>query len=351
MLGCSTEETSTLKLDSKKLKTTIITPHMKQEIKEGENIIFCSTFQLAWNEMKDSIIKADIKLQDEPPVVGYLNNGLSTKSDISDEDYVAIGGFAKDNIIEKINSTLAIKFNNEAPLVSETFNNPDDIFIYSFLYKNLKFGKEFESLKTPLAFNSQGNLSNVKAFGINEYSKKKHIEMGQQVEVLYYERRGYDSINLIIKLKPESLKDEIILAKIQPENTLLETIEKTTKMISSSIINKNSLQDEDELKIPKLNFDITHSYIQLLHKLFLNKGFELHNIKNAQQDIYFKLDEKGAILKSASILSGFFNKLSNGRSLVFNEPFLIYLKEQGANYPYFAIWVDNPELMIADKKR
>jgi hypothetical protein len=30
---------------------------------------------------------------------------------------------------------------------------------------------------------------------------------------------------------------------------------------------------------------------------------------------------------------------------VFDRPFLIYLKKRGATRPYFAMWVDNAELL------
>ena len=32
------------------LKATVVTPHLDQPIKTGENVLWCGTFQLAWNE-------------------------------------------------------------------------------------------------------------------------------------------------------------------------------------------------------------------------------------------------------------------------------------------------------------
>jgi hypothetical protein len=34
------------------------------------------------------------------------------------------------------------------------------------------------------------------------------------------------------------------------------------------------------------------------------------------------------------------------RRMVCHTPFLIYLKHRGGDYPYFAVWVANEELMI-----
>ena len=38
-----------------------------------------------------------------------------------------------------------------------------------------------------------------------------------------------------------------------------------------------------------------------------------------------------------------FNKL---KQLIFDKPFIFYMKEEGAEYPYFIMWVDNPEIIL-----
>jgi len=37
---------------------------------------------------------------------------------------------------------------------------------------------------------------------------------------------------------------------------------------------------------------------------------------------------------------------SVGKHLIFDKPFLFCLKEKNGKYPYFAMWVDNAELML-----
>jgi len=215
------------RVSSASLKKTIITPHMEQAIIKGKNILYCSTFQLAWNEFKDEVVKEDIKMTDEPSMVKILNKGLSTKADLSEKDYVAMAGFGKENIVEKINKELTKKFKNEATPVEVI--PPDGLMIYSFLYKNLEFKKEFESIIEPFPFHSDGQIYKVKAFGINDCvnpecfdSHKKYVK---QVDVLYYPGNEiYDmkpeSIQFVIRLNTKDPKDEIILAKIKPEETI-----------------------------------------------------------------------------------------------------------------------------------
>ena len=62
--------------------------------------------------------------------------------------------------------------------------------------------------------------------------------------------------------------------------------------------------------------------------------------------IRFKLNEKGSILKSEARLK---DKLGRRPlAIIFNKPFLIYLKQKDAQYPYFAMWVDNSELLMKE---
>ncbi len=325
-------------VEKESYKRTIITPHMEANIKEGKNLLYCSTFQLAWNELKEDIIKEDILLQNEPPMVKMLNKGLSTKEDISEKNYVAMVGFEKDGIIEKINKALKERFKDEAPLVNEHMSS-DDIFAYAFLYKNLRFKEEFEDLKDPILFSSNGETAEVKGFGIKKYASKVHKDIGKQVSILDYK----DDFDFIIRLTSDSPDDEIILAKLNPERTLVKTIEAIQTRIEKS--KPEILEKDDVLKIPKFDFDVIRSYRELTNKPFVNKGFTEYFIIKAIQNIRFKLDQKGALLKSDAKIVMTKNG-SEAKYLIFDEPFLIYLKEKNSKYPYLAIWVDNPELLV-----
>ena len=111
---------------------------------------------------------------------------------------------------------------------------------------------------------------------------------------------------------------------------------------------KKAYMDEVEtVQIPRLNFDIEHYFTQLGGKKFTNKGFEKYGIGYAVQTVRFKLDEKGAIVKSeAKIATPCERGPEELKRLIFDKPFLICLKEKKGKYPYFAVWVDNPELLV-----
>jgi len=324
-------------LGEEKLEDTIISAHMEQPLEEGKNVVYCSTFQLCWNDMKD-IFDDNIELVDGPEMVDFLNKSLSTKADISDEYYVAVAGFAGDNIEEDINRQLKSKFSEEV-LVDYSGNADDDIIAYAYLYKNLEFAEEFESLETPLDFGAGNYTFDVEAFGIEDYSNKNK-KMGEQVDIIDY--NNYD--DFIIRLNTKSSDDEIILAMVSPQNTLLETIEYVSNRVENG--SNESMMEHDVLKIPKFSFNISHTYSELIDKGIENQPFMAYSISEAQQEISFVLDEKGAILKSISSFSLSKDDIES-RYLVFNQPFLLYMKEEGAQYPYFAMWIENTDLMVS----
>lgn len=324
-------------VDSKDLQRTQVTPHLNAKIERGKNLLYCATFQLAWNELKDTIIGEDIVLTGDPPIAGELNRGCLTRKDISGECTVARAGFARDGILEKINQELQEKFKEEAPIVKVSFTTPDDILSYAFLYKNLTFPQEFESLKDPLPFGSGERKEWVKAFGIERYtSSGVHTNLGKQVSVLHYRNPS----EFVISLKTLSQKDEVVLARLAPRGTLLETLKAVQDLVKEPC---GALQRDETLRVPKIDFDLIHSYVELLNKFFKNRGFERYFICEALQNIRFKLNEKGAVLKSEARIVA---TVGIKRSFVFDQPFLLYLREKTSPNPYLVLWIDNAELLL-----
>ena len=56
------------------------------------------------------------------------------------------------------------------------------------------------------------------------------------------------------------------------------------------------------------------------------------------------MDEKGVRLKSEAQIA--LTSLGLPNRLMFDKPFLVMLKRVNAKAPYFAMWIDNPELLV-----
>lgn len=327
------QETQTLNADN--LQQTIVTSYLQKKITAGKNLIYCSTFQLAWNALCDDIIKAPLELSGTPEIQTMLNERLTGKEDIAPDAYIAMAGFNGDGIVQKIDNALLKKFDKKNGC-GITLMNPDDILAYAYLFKNLEFKNKFEDLNTsPIFFNK---ATKTETFGIKQYS----YEIAKQVKILHYNNDD----DFILKLESKSQNDEIILAKIEPKETLLATVD----YVFEQIKNKETiaLEKGDILKIPKFDFDIFKKYSELINRDFLNKNFGGYFISDAFQGIKFKLDEKGVILESYAAIIGVKSvSFSPGtKRLIFDKPFLFCLKEKNGKYPYFVMWVDNTELML-----
>lgn len=73
-----------------------------------------------------------------------------------------------------------------------------------------------------------------------------------------------------------------------------------------------------------------------------NEGFENYFIKTAMQDIAFRLDRYGASLKVEVLM---YLTACRPTDFFFDRPFLLYMQKRGASQPYFAMWIENAELL------
>lgn len=325
----------------KSIPRTVITPHLQASISLDTNIIYCSTFQIVWNEFKREA-KGDIELSKKLKIVDNLNKGENAKEFLSEKDYLIASGIVTEELVNRINKELATKFNGIFDPIDDK-PSPNSFIFYSFLYKNLKFRNKFEKFKSGISFQRINNSSKVKGFGINDYNKHKlkHKVLKNQFEVFY---NSYTEF--IVKLKPKNKNDEIILAMIKPEKNMKETISKIDSCLNTFVQIKKF--KGLRLGVPNLFFDIKHQYNELIGNDILNQKFKEYFISEALQDVLFQLDEKGAIVKSKAKIGLKYRSLHNKNidyNLMFNRPFMLIIKEKNKDFPYMAVWVANENIM------
>lgn len=326
-----------LNTNASQLNGTIITPHLEQRIVPGKNVLWCSTFQLAWNELY-KLNSGPIRLRPASPTADILNKRSASRTDIDDASYVAMAGFAEDGLVKKIHQELRRKFHGqESPYLLK--NMPSSGLIsYGYLSKSLPFEWAFERFSNRLTF--QGMC--VENFGIAEYlpvDQPSEAVMAKQISVIDYK----DSDDFIIELKTLQEDEHVILAKVIPQRTLQETVQMVQKRMSEA--KPKEMVEGTSLFIPVLDFDLTKRYEEVTGRLIESTNERLNDqpIVAAIQSIRFSLDEKGATLKSESMM------LLGGTpqgNLVFNKPFLVLLQRKGAKNPYFVLWVGNTELLL-----
>jgi hypothetical protein len=326
-------------IESTQLQQTLITPVMETPIVPGKNLIYCSTFQIAWNMLQDSIIGDSIHLTGNPEVVRLLDKELSTVQDIDPDCYVAMVDTLTQLFLDRINRALQQKFGDNAPPEVVQPINPAalQILAYAYMFKSLQFPVQFDRFEYPMTFKQGDQYVSVNSFGVKAFSTGVHQDDIRGQVQIYFSK---DEAQYVVGLKSESEADEIILSKVSKPGTLFEAIATTDYQVMA--LPPTTLTSSQSLMIPIFDFNIKHSFTNLIGKDFLNEGWTDWFISDAVQWIRFKMDEKGVILKSEAKIE---MTLGMSQSFRFTPPFLVYLKRKDGKFPYFAMWVDNAELM------
>ena len=99
------------------------------------------------------------------------------------------------------------------------------------------------------------------------------------------------------------------------------------------------------MKIPNINIDKLISYDELCGKQIVGTN---KKISKALQTIKFSLDNKGGSLKSEAVIGVVTMSLAPevSRHFNFDSNFVLFLKEEGKDKPYFATRIKNTEFLV-----
>src|SRR5262245_42725084 len=97
---------------SDQLRQTVIVPTLDTPIPDGKSAIWCASFQLAWNRLKDDVAKGPIQLANAQAIADRLNRADQSEDDLEQQAVYAAAGLAKDGIVERIQAQLARQFPN-----------------------------------------------------------------------------------------------------------------------------------------------------------------------------------------------------------------------------------------------
>jgi hypothetical protein len=325
-----------IKFLSEDLKSTVVSPFLDIDFKDGENVIFCADFQMAWSEMKKNN-GGPIDMDEGSTFVAKLNNPAFTERDIDSDIYFAISGIYKKNTLKIIDQRLKGKFKGQSsPSIFPSQLPEGSLFAYSYLFSNLPFEWAFERLDAPLFFRNK----KVQSFGIYQYDPRRdkmEKRSGKQVKIYDLDKNN----GVIVELITEKKDHRLILAKVKSQKNLLKMVKFVMDKIDAKV--PRQLCEMEDLMIPVFNFEILKNYKELCYKSINSSIFEIDQqyFTFAIQNIRFRMDERGAIIKSESWLARCVSE-----DLIFDDAFLVMLTMKDAEYPYFAMWVDNPELML-----
>ena len=300
----------------------------------SDNSVWCGTFNLVWNDLKNDVAKQDIVFTPQLKVAENLNKGTFTTDYLSEDSYYKIHGYASEELKEKIEKDIKDKFNEKSDIL-DSFEWPIEEGNLYFLYAMLKKEFEFPTVFSRLEDGKFGKYNNVKFFGINEETKD---EVREQVEVLYYKSKDNFAVKLITKQN-----DEVIIARGTKKNTYIdvynEIMENAEKYTGS-----HSFSEQDTLQVPNISLNIIENIDDLTGRGFLYSDGTEHEITQAMQSIQFELDEKGGAIKSEAgmmVDKLAINDNEEKREFIVDNTFTIFLKENNKDLPYFAATISD----------
>ena len=289
--------------------------------------VWCGSFNLAWNDLRDNVAKNDIIFNPQLDEVNNLNTGTFTKNDLSESGYYTKYGKKTPELKAEIEKQLKDKWNINSDILNDFTweKDSDDDFIYAILYKVFNFPNKFNKLDNGM-FNGSGEYE---YFGIGDKTDPK---VRNQVTVLYYNSDDDFAIKVLTKQK-----DELIFSRGNTETNFLDMYRSIMNK-STSFTGKKSLNSDDEVKIPYIDFNVKKEFNNLENKPFLYSDGSSHYIDKAIQTISLTVDESGGKIKSESGISVTkeIAAPTNKRMFFMNKTFTMFMIESNKELPYFA---------------
>ena len=204
------------------------------------------------------------------------------------------------------------------------------------LKKEFNFLEPFSTAMGSMTFNN--SETRVKCFGVD--SSNNPIA-SKNVEILFYNSED----DFAIKLKTKE-GEEVILYKTTGENKSFEENYEEIKKKQSNYSEKTTFRKEDMLRVPFIKVNDEINYDELCGREIKNSKYY---IKQALQTIDFELNNVGGSVKSeAAIDSTQKVWTEKSRKMIFDSDFILYLKEENKEQPYFALKVDNTDVLVPD---
>ena len=347
--GKSGQPSLTFDGPSTDLKRTVVVATLDEPIPEGKNAIWCASFEVAWKELV-KLAGEPIALEGDPPLATALNDAPDLRPAIpKDSLFTASGDGTK--VRKDVNENVP----DASPWITSQFADGYPA-AYAYLNAEVAFPTPFVERKWPLRFaDAAGATVQVNSFGTDdEHSEasRKALEQARVFSIRDEEEHGTRrAVEYAVDLCASSIPSQIIVAVIPREASLGAAVEKVQRVVSAGedIIAKNpaealgfNVADEDALAVPSLVWKVAHRFSELEGLDTRNAKLDNMPLVFAGQETRFYLNRYGATLRSEA---GIAAREERPQSYYFSCPFLIYMKKRGADQPYFAMWVDNAELL------
>ncbi|MBM4039852.1 MAG: hypothetical protein FJ290_15205 [Planctomycetes bacterium] len=337
--------------DSSKLERTVVVPTLDTPMPKGKNVIWCASFQMAWNHLRDDAIKEPIRLANGQDVADRLNKAPQGEADLPKGSYYAAAGYVSDGIVPRIQKEMAARFpHGRQPDFSDAMGQTV-IVAYAYLVAHVKFAIPFSDWRKPFAFrDSISQATNLRSFGISCIDPDPTGKLHRQVSILHAseeqepaEGEATRPREFVVDPCRDSSPSQIVLASVPPKETLAAVLADVEGKVGGEH-RQSGLHHNDLLLMPNMSWRLDHHFRELERPdaVILNSAAEGIPVRKAWQMVLFRLDRSGAQLESEGIVAP---APAVPNYYIFDRPFLVYMRKRGAEHPFFVMWVDNAELL------
>ncbi len=313
--------------------------------------VWSPLFQAAWDRL-NGLQKGPLQELSPPNLLITQLSGFkwNEKAVMPQDGYGVYAGPATREFAEETAESIKQKFglgidHNDIPIVPEGMAN------YGILVRDLQFKKKFlRSSKTAMNFRSASGKSHQVAFfgTAGEYSGAYN----ESVKVLAYQP---DGSSFVISMKTDRDNEALVIYRPGQVSSFQGAIEQVKGAFKSPLaghygsLGDGGLHGEDRLAIPYLDLDVRTDFTQQLSGSLRYAGDpKPWRIARAIQLTHFTLSENGAQvrvdLSTAADPFGDKPKLIP-RRLVCDRPFFVFMWKTGAEWPYFAAWIDGGDCL------
>ena len=359
-ISCREKETVpsiTFRGNSTQLKATEVVACLSDSVSSGNNIIWSASFGASWKALEDFSGEAVI-FDGNPEIAKCLNSARDPREYLPSGAAYSAVGWMEHGITERIRGDLHRQFPQKQPPQFGGISS-SSLVAYAYIESELPFRLRYDQNPQPLVFTEAGGKkSTVKSFGIvPALHSDRRDKLYQQPRVLFRKGSSRDgSFEFAVDLCSDSDPAQIVVARIAREPTLGMMLTKVEKEIErmpermkaepeaaglSFVEDLLRVQSGDSLLIPDMYWIVSHRFREIEKSQFGNQKLRGLSLDVAQEEILFRVNRTGAVLRSESKRygTGFPAEFSMDR------PYLIYLKKRDSSMPYCAMWVENAELL------
>ncbi len=289
------------------LNSTNFTLTLENKFDQNQNTIYSVTLLLAWKELKNQIGTNLSKFSNKE--LSHFNSTSYHQNVLKPGEYETEVKINKRRIISKGYFKISLPFIEECKENNGTLsfsNQPVQSFGFDGELRGVEINYYIDSLDFSLTFNS----------------KKNNHE-------------------IILIMKPNDAKKKISFMDY------LKHFEQQNKDNS-----KLYFEAEDKVDIPKIEFNLEKNFKSIIGSDFINlDSGQQYFIETFFQQNAFILNEYGAASESYGIIEAIEGLPPVGKEplpklMIFNQPFVVFLKRKNSNYPYFAVYIANTELLV-----